>query len=194
MFLTNQDKGILLLAARQSIYSLFIDTKPTIVEFKYYPNLRNNAGAFTALYNNNDLRGCVGYIQTDKSLYDTVCDSAKRSATEDQRFVPIQWEEIPFLNIEISVIYKVKPLLNYEEFEIGRHGLYLEHPEHVSILLPQIAKDNPMNIVQMLMTLCERGGLEPLAFQQQRLNIKYFECEIFSEVGKRKRTIEQIYN
>ena len=68
------------------------------------PHLTEPRGAFTSLYLNGELRGCVGYVLPVSSVYRAVIDTARAAAFEDARFYPVTIEEARQLNIELSIL------------------------------------------------------------------------------------------
>jgi uncharacterized protein len=190
MQLTESDKGILLLAARESIDSLFGEDNSPLIDFNYHPKLRENAGAFVTLSVEKELRGCIGYIISDMSLYDTVCEAAMKAATEDPRFDPIMEKELSKMEIEISVLSVPESIKSIEEIEIGKHGLLLDDHAHRAVLLPQVAVEYGYSATQFLNALCEKAGLEPMAYERKALNLKVFTATVFSEAGNRRKTYE----
>src|SRR5215831_10423832 len=67
-------------------------------------------GAFTSLYLNGQLRGCVGYVLPTSSVYRAVAETARAAAFEDTRFYPVTIEEARHLQIELSIRSRRKPL------------------------------------------------------------------------------------
>jgi len=192
MELSNKAKGVLMLAARDSIHSLFGDKLPPIIDFNYYPELAKvGSGAFVTLTMGNQLRGCIGYITSDLTLFDTVCDAAKQAAVSDPRFYPLTESEFTEVNIEISVLSPLSPIYNYEEIQLGVHGLVLDDEYNRAILLPQVATENNFDLPQFLTALCEKAGLDPYAWETDMLSIKIFTAVVFSEIDNRKRSYEQ---
>jgi len=192
MELSEKAKGVLMLAARDSIHSLFGDKHPPIIDFKYYPELaQTGAGAFVTLNLNDQLRGCIGYITSDSTLFDTVCEAAKQAATNDPRFYPVTENEFTEINIEISILSPLSPIYNYDQIQLGIHGLVLDDEYNRAILLPQVAVENNFDLPQFLTALCEKAGIDPYAWETEMLNIKIFTAVVFSEIDNRKRTYEQ---
>ncbi len=192
MELSEKAKGILMLSARDSIHSLFGDKHPPIIDFKYYPELAQvGAGAFVTLNLNDQLRGCIGYITSDLTLFDTVCEAAKQAATNDPRFYPVTENEFTEINLEISILSPLSPIYNYDQIQLGIHGLVLDDEYNRAILLPQVAVENNFDIPQFLTALCEKAGIDPYAWETEMLNIKTFTAVVFSEIDNRKRTYEQ---
>lgn len=89
MEITLEEKKILLGVARNSIESAFSGKKEGRVETAKYPLFNSLCGAFVTLTINNHLRGCVGYIISDRPLIDTIFDAARHAAFEDNRFAPL---------------------------------------------------------------------------------------------------------
>ncbi len=192
MKLTNEEKGVLLLSAREAINSAICGTNPPTIDYKFYPNLKaTGSGAFVTLTMDKKLRGCIGYITSDRTLFDTICDAAIKAATSDPRFFPLKEPEIPKVNIEISVLSPAEPLDEYDNIQLGTHGLILEEDGKRALLLPQVATEQNFSRAQFLAALCEKAGLHPLAWQQKKLNLFVFTADVFSEQGKRKMTYEK---
>src|ERR1700722_6954913 len=118
--LSSTDKSALLQIARQSLVE-------TIVHGRRWEPVHATGvlaaprGAFVTLELNRMLRGCVGQMETRKSLAQTVAHCALAAALEDDRFNPVQPGEISETTIEISVLSLPKPI-SPKEIEIGRHG------------------------------------------------------------------------
>ncbi len=192
MELSHEEKGVLILAVRDSIRSLFGDMMPPIIDYSYYPGLgQTGPGAFVTITLNNQLRGCIGYITSPMTVYETVCEAAKQAATNDPRFHPLTQEEVHHVNIEISVLSPLVHISNYEQIQIGVHGLVLDEPNNRALLLPQVASENNFDIPRFLTALCEKAGINPYEWETRTLDIKTFTATVFSEMDNRKRTHEQ---
>jgi len=192
MFLTKDEKGILLFVARQSIVSIFEDVQ-SVPEINYvrYPSLAMHAGCFVTLTKNRQLRGCIGYITSATKLGETVWEVAKLSAIEDPRFPPISSDEVPRLLIEISVLTPPVPLASYNEIKIGQHGLILDEIDAHGLLLPQVAVEHRFTVDDFLTALCQKAGADPFLWRNRALNIKTFNAEVFHEEQHRDLTGER---
>lgn len=192
MALSEEEKGVLLLAARDSLKSIFVDTGMPEIDFAHYPNLRRiGQGAFVTLKIGEDLRGCIGYLKSDMNLYDTVCEAAKQAALNDPRFYPLQYEELETVSIEISVLSTFSPIGSYDEIRIGAHGLVLDDSGYRGVLLPQVAVEHNYDVDAFLSALCEKAGLPSDTWESEMLNIQVFTAVIISEAGNRKKTYER---
>lgn len=180
MELSIEEKEILLKAARESILAEFSEGEVTKVDYKAYPRLKMELGAFVTLKINDQLRGCIGYIIAQKSLFETIVEAAKHSAFGDPRFSELSRDEADEVIIEISVLSPFEPIKSYDEIEVGKHGLLLEEGGR-AVLLPQVATEQNYNRAQFLSALCHKAGLYGNYWKERMLNIKVFTALVFSE-------------
>jgi len=179
--LLKKEQGILLISARESIMSLFNHSSGPRIDYNQFPTLRLPLGAFVTLRLGIDLRGCIGYITSDMSLFDTVCETARLSATEDPRFYPVDPDEMRSILIEISVLSIPEPAKSYSDIIVGRHGLILDEPANRAVLLPQVATENNFTTNMFLEALCEKAGLPPKTYLDRQLQLSLFSAEVFGE-------------
>lgn len=185
MDLSSEERKILLECARESIYSLF--GKPFLLKPEYdkHPVLKTPAGAFVTLRKHDQLRGCVGFIEAESFLFDTVTQAARYAAFHDSRFLKVEIEEMDDISIEISVLSPAEKMSSYDDIEIGKHGLILEENSKRALLLPQVPIEHNLNRDQFLSALCEKAGLYKEYWQTRVLNILLFTATIFSEEKRR---------
>ena len=181
MELTVEEKKTLLEAARKSIQLLFDKQKVPEPDFGKFPSLKSNAGAFVTITKHGGLRGCIGYILSDKSLFTTVCEAAVQSASNDPRFPPVGKNEVDKLAIEISVLSPPFPLNSYDEIIVGKHGLILEEKGRRGLLLPQVPIEHHLNKEQYLDAICQKTGFTPGYWKTKQLQLSGFTANVFSE-------------
>lgn len=181
MEFNENEKRILLSAARESIRSVFDDTSVKPPEYTQYPDLQLPAGAFVTIRINSELRGCIGYIVSKTPLFETVCDAAKQAAFCDPRFFPLTEDEVEKVNIEISVLSIPEQINSYDEIELGKHGLIIEENGKRGLLLPQVATENNLSLEQFLTAICEKAFLPGDLWRRKQVNLSIFTAEIFSE-------------
>ena len=192
MELSQEEKRVLINAARDSIKSLFGDDVIPEKDVSKHPVLgRTGPGAFVTLTINKQLRGCIGYITSRMTLYDTVCEAAKQAAASDPRFRPLSKNELNKICIEISILSPLSPISGYEDIKIGTHGLVLEEQFNRGLLLPQVATENNFDLPKFLTAICEKAGLNPYEWKERKINIKIFTATVFSEIDDRTKTYEQ---
>jgi AmmeMemoRadiSam system protein A len=180
--LSDSDKHVLLQIARQSIEAAVNDNAPpnTVIS---QPVLREQRGAFVTLHEHNELRGCIGYVDPVKALWETVQDAAAKAALEDPRFMSVQRDELQHIEIEISVLSPLHEVTSIDEIEIGLHGLVVEFKDHRALLLPQVAVSTGWDKETFLQQTLRKSGLPPQMRDHKDLKIFSFTAEVFSEVA-----------
>lgn len=175
-----EERGWLLRIAHQSIESAAEGRRfsPEAVS----PHLAELRGVFTTVYLDKELRGCVGYPLAIAALYRAVAETAKAAAFEDLRFPPLRMEEIPRLEISLSVLSPLSPILP-EEIEIGRHGLVISQGNHRGLLLPQVPVEHDWDRVTFLEQTCKKAGLSRDAWAHGA-TIEAFAAEVFGDGEK----------
>lgn len=179
--LTLEEKKILLKAARDKIERIFDSQEEASFDYEKYEGLKSKYGAFVTLRKDGELRGCIGFVSSQNNLFETVKLAALYAATVDRRFDPINKEELPFLDIEISVLSPPKKIKSYDEIILGKHGLIVREPEGEGLLLPQVPIEHKMSKEEFLSSLCRKAGLRSNLWKERMLNLYAFTAEVFSE-------------
>jgi AmmeMemoRadiSam system protein A len=136
-------------------------------------------GAFTSLYLEGYLRGCVGYVLPTSSVYRAVAETARAAAFEDTRFGPVAIEEARHLQIELSILSPPQPIAA-EAVEVGRHGLLISTSFRRGLLLPQVPIEHHWDRITFLEQTCRKAGL-PTDAWQKGATIESFTAEVFGE-------------
>ncbi len=100
------------------------------------PELTRKCGAFVTITSSQRLRGCIGYVEGFKPLYQTVIDMAIAASTQDPRFEPVREQELSDLQLEISVMSPLRKIADPQEVEVGVHGILLKRGVRSGLLLP----------------------------------------------------------
>ena len=148
------------------------------------PELQGRQGCFVTLKNGDLLRGCLGHFTSDKPLYRLVNEMARASATEDYRFLsqPITAEELPHLNIEISVLSLLEPIGNPLDIELGKHGITVRRGTASGCFLPQVATETGWSKEEFLGYCCShKAGLAYDAWKDPKTEVQVFTAEVFGE-------------
>ena len=143
------------------------------------PHLSELRGAFTTLYLHGDLCGCVGYATAIAPLYRTVADTAQAAAFDDQRFPALRAEEIPALEVSLSILSPLQAI-DPRDIEIGRHGLVIGLSNQRGLLLPQVPAELGWDPVTFLEQTCRKAGL-PLDAWQHGATVEAFTAEVFGD-------------
>jgi uncharacterized protein len=125
------------------------------------------------------LRGCVGYAEPVAPLYRAVAETARAAAFEDSRFFPVTKQEVPRLEISLSVLSRLFPI-HPEAVEIGRHGLVISQGRRRGLLLPQVSTENNWDRETFLEQTCRKAGLPGDAWRNGAC-IEAFTAEVFSD-------------
>lgn len=174
---SHEERTLLLQLAHDSILSTLENREVSMDPPS--PHLAELRGAFTSLYLNGELRGCVGYVLPVSSVYRAVIDTARAAAFEDARFYPVTREEARQLKIELSILSP--PLsISPEEVEVGRHGLLISMAGQRGLLLPQVPAERNWDRITFLEQTCRKAGLPPDVWQKGAV-IEAFTAEVFGE-------------
>jgi len=135
---------------------------------------------FVTLKKRGELRGCIGEIVPEKSLYRLVGSVALKSALEDPRFRPLRHEELKDVEIEISVLTPPAPVAGADDVIAGRDGVILKKDGRSAVFLPQVATEQGWGRDKMLDELCLKAGL-PAGSWRKGAQFLTFQAEVFSE-------------
>jgi AmmeMemoRadiSam system protein A len=102
------------------------------------------------------------------------------SALQDQRFSPVQPEELKEIDIEISVLSPLKHVRSPEEVVPGRDGVLISKHGRTGVFLPQVATEQHWGRTELLENLCRKAGL-PSEDWRQDAELYTFQAEVFGE-------------
>lgn len=177
--LLNQSEHLSLLQfARQMITAHL--TGGAFPELAATGGLDRRSGAFVTLHVDQKLRGCIGYIETDRQLLEVVAQCSISAATDDPRFPPMTLPELDRTTVEISVLGPIEPVDDIGNIVIGRHGLIVRQGHRRGLLLPQVATEWEWTRETFLAQTCLKAGL-PADVWQRGAEIFAFEAEVFGE-------------
>jgi AmmeMemoRadiSam system protein A len=145
--------------------------------------LRQPAGAFVSLHKHGRLRGCVGHIEAQTPLFQTVWECASAAAFRDPRFDPVCPVEFPDLRIEISVLSDLTSV-PIDQIEVGRHGLLITAGWKRGLLLPQVAVQWKWDRERFLEETCLKAGLANDAWRHGA-TVQVFTALVFGEPKER---------
>jgi uncharacterized protein len=137
-------------------------------------------GVFVTLRNSSRLRGCIGVVEADTPLGDSVARCAAGAALQDPRFAPMRVADLSSLQIEISLLSRPEPIA-INAIEIGRHGLIVSSGDRRGLLLPQVALEHHLDREQFLSETCRKANLMRDAWRDARTQILGFTCDVFSD-------------
>ncbi len=177
--LQSADKKALLTFARRTLRRYF-DTETVPMPRGFDSRLYQVRGAFVTLKKNGNLRGCIGNLIADGPLCRLVGAMALQAAFNDRRFTAVQPEELPHLEIEISVLTPLHQISKASEIVLGRDGVVITKSAHSAVFLPQVATEQGWNREEMLAQLCLKAGLPKEAWKEGA-KFEVFQADVFHE-------------
>ena len=176
--LTEKERAVLHQIVRQSIEAHFSGREIALPTNLSLP-LKEKRGAFVTLRKKKKLRGCIGQIVGHYPLCETVSQMAVAAAFQDPRFLPVQKDELPELEYEISVMSPLMRVRDWRAVEVGTHGLYIRQGVRSGLLLPQMAVEYGWDRVTFLEQVCRKARLPEQAWKDPDTQIFIFSAEVF---------------
>jgi AmmeMemoRadiSam system protein A len=138
------------------------------------PALREKAGVFVSIHENNALRGCIGTFEPAyRNVALEIIHNAILAATEDPRFLPIQVAELPLLDISVDVLTKPEAVKNVAELNAKKFGVIVACGYRRGLLLPDLeGVDSPEEQIRICRQKGGIGATEPV--QLYRFEVKRY--------------------
>lgn len=183
------ERKMLLELARRTLATVAADPAspgPNLDAKSVSPKLAEKRACFVTLTKRGVLRGCIGHILPQESLYQAVIDNARNAALLDPRFSPVRPEEVGEIKIEISVLTEPRPLAFnspddlLSKLQPPQDGVLLRIGARTATFLPQVWEQLP-NKVQFLEHLSEKAGCGPAAWRGQDTSVSIYHVECFQE-------------
>lgn len=130
------------------------------------PELRREAGAFVTLTVDAALNGCIGAIEGAGPLGQEVVRLARSAAFADPRLPALRRQDLPHLQIEVSILSPFEPLVARSRAELvaalrpGTDGLLIAAGRRRAVFLPDVWDQLP-DAGSFVDHLYRKGGLEP---------------------------------
>jgi len=139
------DETALLDIARASIASGLRTGEPVAVDPGAYPaELGVWRASFVTLRRASELRGCIGGLVASRPLIVDVAQHAFGAAFRDHRFPPVEPDELEVIDIHISILSPLEPLVVGDEAELlarirpGIDGLVVQDGNLRGTFLPAV--------------------------------------------------------
>ena len=142
---------------------------------------RTVMGAFVTLKRQGKLRACCGALGRPMPLAQALQQSALRTALEDTRLPPISVTELPFLDVDVQLLYGFQTIQEQgnhrvNAVEVGRHGLQIRRGENGGLLLPAVATEQGYKAEEFLRQVCRKAGLPTTAWEDPNTEVQTFEA------------------
>jgi len=187
--LTTEEKAFLLDLARETLRTgLSGEPAPTADAAALSDVLRSDAACFVTLNKAGRLRGCIlDSFVPHEPIYENVMRNVLLAATHDARFPPVTADELPEIEIEISVLGRSYPI-GYEDpadlvssLRPGIDGVILTTSSGSSTYLPQVWSQLP-DPETFLTELCRKHGAPGDCWRtDELLRVEVYQVNHFGE-------------
>ena len=185
--LTEEEGRQLLTVARKTIEAALFgrktDEAPDSVASRKFLERR---GTFVTLTIGHNLRGCIGHIIPQETLFEGIKVNAVNAAFQDPRFSPLSKKEWDRVKIEISVLTDPEEL-PYEDAQdllnklrAGLDGVIIKQGYNQATFLPQVWEQLPKK-EEFLGHLCMKAGLDREAWKKEKLEVSTYQVQAFEE-------------
>lgn len=143
---------------------------------------RPHGGVFVTLHKLGQLRGCMGMLDAQMPLAEAIRQAAVCAATQDPRFQPVTPDELPDLQIEVSILSDAVPMRDLADLQLGRHGVLIRRQGRRGLFLPQVAVEHHLDKEAFLSRCCaEKAGLPSDAWRNPATEVLLFTTEVLRE-------------
>jgi AmmeMemoRadiSam system protein B/AmmeMemoRadiSam system protein A len=140
------------------------------------------SGAFVSLKRGKHLRSCCGgLLDRPIPLHQAVADAVARTALEDLRFPPVSPVELPYLDLEVWLLFNPQRVQARGEERVaavitgGKHGLIVRRGDSRGLLLPGVAAEHDWDARTFLEQVCTKAGLHPSLWKEDDTALLTFE-------------------
>jgi len=177
--LTDEEKKELKEIAKLALYEAVLHDKRIQLDASKLPQkFKERLGAFVTLKEHGRLRGCIGRFEPDQALYEIIIDMAISASRYDNRFTPVTPEELPSIDIEISVLTPRVRVNSVDDVIVGKHGIYISYGGRNGTYLPQVATDMGWDNKEFVYSCCvEKAQIPPEHCKDAKLYV--YEAIVF---------------
>jgi hypothetical protein len=178
-------KHKMLTLARQALENELFHSSHDLKSLKS-PELEEKRGLFVTLHIKAKLRGCIGRLEANKSIYQNIIELSKAAAFEDHRFKNLSAKELTTTSIEISLLGKPEKVEGSTTVEkvmkIRPHqdGVILSNGYRNATFLPQVWEAVPIR-EDFISDLCRKAGLPADYWENNDLELSTYQVEHFEE-------------
>lgn len=180
MRITKENQTKLLRHARLVIEKYLYSTE-YIYEVPTTTILSKKHGIFLTIFVDSILRGSLGYVDSEKCLMESIAELSKAICKENSKYPKLEKHELPYLTIQINVFSALKQIYKKDDIEIGKHGLYVNHPDGEGLLFPVEAVQRNFNAEIFLNEACHKAGLPSFTWEDDECKVYTFETIVFSD-------------
>lgn len=180
MKLSKQNREKLLKHARLVIES-YLHAKEYQYEVPSSTLLSKKHGIFITIFVDDKLRGSLGFVDSEQCIMESVAELAKALCTGSDKYPKLEKDELPYLTIQVDIFSALNQIYGQDEIEIGKHGLYVNHPEGEGVIFPQKAVEMDYDEIIFLNEVCYKAGLPSFTWEDDKCKVFTFETIVFSD-------------
>lgn len=183
MYSDNQRNTLLQLAYDAIRYGLDNGRPLTVNSAEYDDALNEIRACFVTLHLNGDLRGCIGSLESRRTLVKDIAHNAFTAAFHDPRFSPLTEQEFNGVDIDLSILTPPTEMTFTSEEDLleqlrpGIDGLIIEDKGRRGTFLPSVWEQLP-DKESFLHHLKLKAGLSPQHWSET-LKMSRYETESF---------------
>ena len=187
-FFEGSDKEKILILAKETVVNTVMkkDKEEYSIQLVPYKLTMPNS-AFVTIEKKGQLRACMGHTFPSDNLLNELKSAAKLAATSDYRFGPVKPEELDSLQYEVTILSRMKRVLDLDKVIIGKDGLLIRMGNNQGIFLPQVASERNWDIQTYLENLCYKAGLPKDAYLQPEAQLFSFRALVIHESDLEKK-------
>ncbi|MGB8859406.1 MAG: AmmeMemoRadiSam system protein A [Ilumatobacteraceae bacterium] len=177
--LTPDELTLLVDVAERSVHLAVLEHVRWQPEPTAYPEaLRRPAAVFVTLERQGRLMGCIGTLTPGEPMVVAVADRARAAALADPRFRAIGPDDLPELDVSVSVLSPPAPIAaeSYDELvaalRAGIDGVIIEAGRHRATFLPAVWDDLP-EPEGFVAALWRKAGLAPRSWPREAQASRY---------------------
>lgn len=151
---------------------------PRIIPSDYPPELNEIRATFVTLNKERKLRGCMGILEAERPLVVDVAQNAFAAGFRDPRFPPLTAQELPHIELHISILSPCEPIRYDGEEDLirqlrpGLDGIILQEGFRKATFLPAVWQNLSQPGV-FLRRLKEKAGLPESYWSQTMTFYRY---------------------
>jgi AmmeMemoRadiSam system protein A len=179
------ERQAMLALARQAIQTHWSPNNAEIIGELAHGDQKS--GCFVTLRKYDELRGCIGTLEQDLPLQQSIPYFARAAAFQDPRFPPLTKDELADCVISISLLSEREPLPAGSQDELltaltpFTDGLWLSDGLHRATFLPAVWRELP-DKNDFIQHLLRKGGWSLQSWPNNLKAYRYSSVE-FSESG-----------
>jgi AmmeMemoRadiSam system protein A len=143
------------------------------------PRVGLHASAFVTLTVAGELRGCMGILDPERPVLDSVAEAAACATRTDPRFRPVEPHELDRIEVDVSVLGPLLPHADPLAFRLGIDGVVVRQGSRRGLLLPEVATENGLDQRGMLEIASRKAGLSPRAWSDPETQVFAFRTDRF---------------